>query len=110
MEAHDKKCGSCAGQLSVVGVVLLHARTRQEVWAASQDSQSVRRTLKWTKKESRNQLEVLNRFISVNDSGYTSEPDVRHSTMIVEELWLQGAKTLNTPVSGQKHPKSKGEK
>ena len=49
--------------------------------------------------ESKKQIKVLNRFISVKDSGNTYEPDVRHSEMLVNELGLQGEKTLSTPVS-----------
>ena len=49
------------------------------------------------------QIKVLNRFISVKDSGYTYEPDARHAGMIVKELWWQGAKTLSTRVSDMHH-------
>ena len=55
--------------------------------------------------ESKNQIKVLNRFISVNDSGYSYEPDVRHSEMIVKKLGLQRSTTLRTPVSDM-HRKS----
>ena len=49
------------------------------------------------------QIKVLNRFITVKDSGYTYEPDARHSGMIVKELGWQGAKTLSTRVSDLHH-------
>ena len=50
VEAHNKQCGSCAGQFSpVVGVALLHARTRKESAGAALHSGSVRRMLKWKK-------------------------------------------------------------
>ena len=52
--------------------------------------------------ESKKQIKVLKRFISVKDSGYTYE-HVRHSEMIVKELGLQIAKTLSTPVSDVHH-------
>ena len=53
--------------------------------------------------ESQKQIKVLNRFISVKDSGFSYEPDVRHPEMIVNELGLQGAKTLSTPMSDMHH-------
>ena len=46
--------------------------------------------------ESKKQITVLNRFISLKDRGYTDEPDVR-------DLGLQGAKALSTPVSDMHH-------
>ena len=46
--------------------------------------------------ESKKQITVLNRFISLKDRGYTDERDVR-------DLGLQGAKALSTPVSDMHH-------
>ena len=48
--------------------------------------------------ESKQQIKVLNKSISMKHGGYTYEPDVRHSEMIVKELELQGAKTLTAPM------------
>ena len=53
------------------------------------------------------QIKVLDRFISVKDSGYTYEPDARHSGMIVKELGWQGAQTLSTRVSDMHHDSEK---
>ena len=46
--------------------------------------------------ESKKQITVLNRFISLKDRGYTDEQDVK-------KLGLQGSKTLSTPVSDMHH-------
>ena len=53
--------------------------------------------------ESKTQMKVLHRFISIFDGGYTYEPDLRHAEMVVKELGLRGAKTLSTPVSDMHH-------
>ena len=53
--------------------------------------------------ESKKQIEVLKRFISVKDGVHTYKVDVRHSDIIVKEFGLQGAKTLSRPVSDANH-------
>ena len=53
--------------------------------------------------ESKKQIQVLNRFISVREGGNTYDSDIRHSEMIVKELGLQGVKTPSTPVSDTHH-------
>ena len=49
------------------------------------------------------QLKVLNRFVSVTESGYTYEPDTRHAEVLVRELGLEAAKTLSTPAADKRY-------
>ena len=49
------------------------------------------------------QVKVLNRIITVEESGYTYEPDVRHSELIIKELGLQAAKSVATPVAEENY-------
>ena len=55
-----------------------------------------------TMEKARSRSKVLNVFIS-DYSGYTYEPDARHSELNVKEVGLQGAKTLSAPVSDMHH-------
>ena len=48
-------------------------------------------------------LKVLNRIISVEEGGYTYEPDARHAEVIIKELGLQEAKPVTTPVADECH-------
>ena len=49
------------------------------------------------------QVKVLDRLITVEESGYTYEPDVRHSELIIKELGLQAAKSVATPVAEENY-------
>ena len=46
---------------------------------------------------------MLNRIISVEEGGYTYEPDARHAEVIIKELGLQEAKPVTTPVADECH-------
>ena len=45
---------------------------------------------------------ILNRIIKVTESGWEYEPDQRHAEMIVKELGLETAKSVNTPGEDEK--------
>ena len=47
------------------------------------------------------QLKILNRIITVEENGYTYEPDARHAETIIIELGLQDAKSVSTPVADE---------
>ena len=49
------------------------------------------------------QLKVLNRIISVEENGFTYEPDARHAEIVIRELGLQEAKAVTTPVADECH-------
>ena len=45
------------------------------------------------------QLKVLNRIITVEEHGYTYEPDARHAEVIIRDLGLRDAKSVSTPTA-----------
>ena len=53
--------------------------------------------------EDEKQLKVLNRIITVEDDGYTYEPDVRHAEIVIREMGLENAKAVTTPVPDEQH-------
>ena len=73
--------------------------------ACSERSSNSRQTSSDTMEKSKKQITVLSWYISVINSGYTYEPDVRHSEIIVKELGLEGAKTLSEHTSVRHGPR-----
>ena len=45
---------------------------------------------------------IFKRISSVIDGGSTCEPDIRHADLVVEELGLESARTVSTPLDAEK--------
>ena len=53
---------------------------------------------------------VLNRILRITELGWEYEPDQRHAEMIVEQLGLKDAKSVETPTEENKWEREEDEK
>ena len=45
---------------------------------------------------------MLDRVIRIDKEGWSYEADQRHAELLIQQLGLQGAKSVNTPGEGEK--------